>query len=162
MLRQATSADFDFFYEMYMHPQVNPFLLYEMIDKKDFKPIFDDLLQQKIIFTFHQTPDSAAAGMCKIVQLAHRTAHIAYLGGVAIHPDQAGKGLGEKMMHDILEVGKQRGLRRIELSTATHNLRAIRLYEKVGFVREGILRNYTHLVSENKFIDEMLLSFLYD
>ena len=118
MLRPATIADFDFFYEMYMHPQINPFLLYEILEKKDFKPIFKDLLRQKIIFTFHETPDSGAVGMCKIVQLLHRTAHIAYLGGVAIRPDHAGKGLGEKMMLDILEVGKQRGLRRIELSTA--------------------------------------------
>jgi RimJ/RimL family protein N-acetyltransferase len=30
---------------------------------------------------------------------------------------------------------------RIELSVRADNLRAVRLYEKVGFVREGVLRD---------------------
>jgi RimJ/RimL family protein N-acetyltransferase len=33
------------------------------------------------------------------------------------------------------------GFVRIELSVRADNLRAVRLYEKVGFVREGVLRD---------------------
>ena len=45
---KAIATDFDFFYSLYMHQQVNPFLLYEVMEKDMFKPIFNDLLQQQV------------------------------------------------------------------------------------------------------------------
>jgi putative acetyltransferase len=65
------------------------------------------------------------------------------------------------MMRAIIELGRQKGLLRIELSAAATNNRAIALYEKAGFEREGILRRYTHLKSEGRFLDEVLMSYLY-
>lgn len=160
-LQWATSADIDFFYDLYMHPNINPFLLYEPMTKTEFQPIFDDLQAKKQLFVF-ENAQNERVGMCKLVRLAHRTAHIAYIGGVAISPNFAGKGYGEAMFLAILDWGKTQGIKRLELSTATFNDRAIRLYERVGFVREGILKNYTHLVSENRFIDELLMSYIFE
>ena len=48
MIRIAQPADFDFIYELYMHPQVNPFLLYEPMERESFKPIFEDLLERAV------------------------------------------------------------------------------------------------------------------
>jgi L-phenylalanine/L-methionine N-acetyltransferase len=87
--------------------------------------------------------------------------HIGYLGGLAIHPNFSGKGYGVKMMKEILALGKEKGFLRIELSTATTNTRAITLYEKLGFKREGILKKYTHLKSENRFLDELMMAYLF-
>jgi putative acetyltransferase len=64
------------------------------------------------------------------------------------------------MLEEILALGRERGLLRIELSTATINERAIRLYEKMGFEKEGILRKYTYLKSEDRFLDEVLMAVL--
>ena len=38
MIRKATQEDFDFIYALHMHPQVNRFLLYEIMSAADFKP----------------------------------------------------------------------------------------------------------------------------
>ncbi len=65
------------------------------------------------------------------------------------------------MMRAIIEYGQQLGLKRIELSVASINHRAKRMYAKVGFEEEGILRNYTYLKSENRYLDEVLMSYLY-
>ena len=159
MLRIATPFDFSFIYGLYFHPQINPFLLYETMNTVDFQPVFDDLIQKRVLYVFEH--GGQKAGMCKLVPLTHRTDHIAYLGGVAIHPDFAGQGLGEKMMQEILSQAKQSGLLRIELSTATINDRAIRLYEKTGFQIEGTLRRYSHLKSEGRFLDEVLMSWIH-
>jgi L-phenylalanine/L-methionine N-acetyltransferase len=159
MLKPAKQSDFDYIYGLYMHPEVNPFLLYELMSKQDFEPIFIDLLNDKVLYIFEN--EGTNVGMCKLVRLKHRTAHIAYLGGVAIDPAFGGKGLGKKMFHQIIDLGKSLGLLRIELSTATHNERAIGLYESIGFEKEGVLRRYTHLKSEGQFIDEVLMSYLY-
>ena len=99
--------------------------------------------------------------MFKLIPLHHRTKHINYIGGLAIHPDFAGKGFGSKMMAEIIDLGKQRGLKRLELSTATFNTKAIQLYEKHGFVFEGVMKNYTYLQAEERFIDEQLMAYLY-
>ncbi len=99
--------------------------------------------------------------MFKLDPLTHRTDHIAYLGGLAIHPDFSGKGHGRQMIKEILAYAKQQGLLRIELSTATINQKAIRLYEKMGFEKEGILRKYTHLKKEGKFLDEVSMAYLF-
>jgi putative acetyltransferase len=98
--------------------------------------------------------------MCKLVPQQHRNAHVLYLGGVAVHPFFAGKGEGIKMMQDIIDYAKQKGFLRIELSVASINEKAIRLYEKAGFVKEGVLKKFTYLKNENKFLDEVMMAYL--
>jgi len=98
--------------------------------------------------------------MCKLIQQKYRNEHILYVGGLAIHPDSFRKGYGKKMMYEIIEFANTRNLLRIELTVATENIRAIQLYESVGFTKEGILRNYTFLKSQNKLIDEVMMSYL--
>lgn len=159
MIRKITAADFDFIYGLYMHPEINPWLLYEMMDANSFKPVFDDLLAKDIIYVFEV--EKQPVGMFKFIQQQHRNAHIAYLGGVAVHPDYIGKGYARAMMSEILEQGRRMNILRIELSTATFNDKAIKLYESLGFVKEGVLRKFTHLKSEGRFIDEYLMSYLY-
>lgn len=160
MYRNATSADFEFIYGLYMHPEVNPYLLYEQIDRDTFRPIFQDLIESNVLYVYEA--EGVAVGMFKLIPLKHRTAHIAYLGGVAIHPAFAGKGFGVQMMQEILTLSRSLDILRIELSTATINERAIQLYTKIGFEREGILRKYTHLKSENRYLDEVLMSYIFE
>jgi len=158
MIRKAVPEDFDFVYEMYMHPQINPFLLYEEMDQQNFKPVFHDLINREVLFVFDE--DSIPTGMCKLVPQQHRNAHVLYLGGVAVHPFFAGKGEGIKMMLDIIQYANQKGFLRIELSVAIINEKAIRLYEKAGFVKEGVLKKFTYLKTENKFLDEVMMAYL--
>lgn len=162
MIRSAGKDDFDFIYGLYMHPDINPFLLYELMDENSFRPIFEGLLADAVLYVFSASDDSTSpTGMFKLIQLKHRTSHIAYLGGVAIHPKFAGQGHGVRMMQEIIALAKSKEIKRLELSTGVHNLRAAALYEKCGFQREGILRHFTYLKSEDSYIDEILMSYLF-
>jgi arsenate reductase len=158
MLRNATPADFSFFYELYMHPQVNPWLLYEPMEEKSFEPIYADLLGKDCLYVFEQAGE--AVGMCKLVPMPYRNSHVLYLGGVAVHPAHAGKGYGQMLLQDILALARQRDFLRIELTVATINTKAIELYKKAGFEAEGVLRQFTYLKSQDRMIDEMLMSYL--
>ncbi len=158
MIRKVTQEDFNFIYGLYMHPQVNPFLFYEMMDANSFKPIFDELLAKDVLYIFED--NGKAVGMFKLVPLAHRNSHIAYLGGLAIDPSSAGKGYGKTMLNEIIVYAKNQGFLRVELSVATINEKAIQLYEKIGFVKEGIFRKFTYLKSEDRFLDEVVMSWL--
>lgn len=142
-----------------MNPEVNPYLLYEMMDAETFRPIFDDLLKNEVLYLYIDGAETL--GMCKLIRQKHRNEHIAYLGGVAIHPNHFGKGFGRKMMLEIIDFSKNNSVLRIELSVAVHNEKAIQLYESVGFNKEGVLKNFTYLKSKNQFIDEVVMSYLF-
>ncbi|MBS4063952.1 MAG: GNAT family N-acetyltransferase [Chitinophagaceae bacterium] len=158
MIRKATAADFDFIFELYMHPLINPWLLYEPMEQQRFQPIFEELLNKKVLFVFEA--DGTGAGMCKLVPFEHRTSHILYVGGIAVHPSFAGKGYGLLLMEEIKTKAAAEGFKRLELSVATVNDKAIRMYERCGFVKEGVLRNYTFLKAENRYLDEQVMSCL--
>lgn len=60
---------------------------------------------------------------------------------VAVHPDVQGRGVGRALFTALLEtvIRERPDIVRVELMTAERNHRAQRLYESVGFVREGRL-----------------------
>jgi RimJ/RimL family protein N-acetyltransferase len=51
-------------------------------------------------------------------------------------------------------------LKRVELTTDEQNLRAIRCYEKCGFVREGLLRQ--HRLMDGEFGNTVVMAVLRD
>lgn len=160
VIRKGTLSDFDFFYGLYMHQQVNPYLLYEMMDETAFRPIFEALIHQSVLYVFEV--DGKPVGMSKLVPMQHRNSHIVYLGGVAIHPSAAGKGYGAKMLQEVIDYAVTQGFLRIELSVATINKRAIGLYEKLGFVQEGLFKKFSYLKSENIYLDEIFMAWIKD
>ncbi|HEV8285340.1 MAG TPA: GNAT family protein [Chitinophagaceae bacterium] len=160
MIRKATQKDFDFIYELHVHPQVNLFLFYEIMSEDEFKIIFNGLLEQGILYVYEE--DETLKGMFKLVPKEHRASHIVFLGGVAIHPSFSGKGCGQRMLNEIISFGKEMGFLRMELGVSTINEKAIHLYEKAGFKREGILKKYIHLKRENIFLDDILMAYLYE
>ena len=159
MIKKATLQDTNFFYELYMHPDINPYLLYEPMAMAAFDPIFADLVQKELVFIYFNE-EGLPVGMFKLIPHTYRSAHIVYLGGVAVHPKYAGKGYGLLMMKAILNYAKDRGFLRIELSVAIQNLKAIYLYKKAGFKKEGTLKKYTYLNQKDTFIDEILMAYL--
>lgn len=61
--------------------------------------------------------------------------------GLYVHPDYWGKGIGTAIMAQLLDAADNwLNLKRVELDVFTDNAAAIRLYEKFGFVSEGVRR----------------------
>ena len=61
--------------------------------------------------------------------------------GMGVVPEYRGRGIGKRLLHQTLKQAFANGFIRVELNVRADNLRAIRLYEKLGFVREGLLRD---------------------
>lgn len=159
MIRKATNKDFYFLYYLYMHPQVNPYLLYEYMQQDDFHEVFDSLQQKGVLYIFEV--NGIDVGMFKLVPQQHRNAHIAYVGGFAVDPEQAGKGYGLQMMNELIAYARQQGFRRLELTVSTSNEKAIQLYLKAGFQHEGVLKRYTYLKSKDQYVDEAVMAYLF-
>jgi putative acetyltransferase len=160
MIKKATQKDFDFIYELHIHPEVNRFLFYEMMSSEEFKPIFNDLLLQDFLYVYKE--DDILKGMFKLIPKQYRSSHIVFLGGVAVHPSFSGKGCGQRMLNEIMSLGKEKGFLRMELGVSTINSKAIHLYEKAGFKKEGILKKIIYLKNENLFLDDVVMAYLYE
>ena len=160
MLRPASEQDIDFLYALYMHPEINRWLLYESMPPEAFRPVVRELLQRGALYIFEK--HDARVGMCKLVPQKYRNSHIMYLGGVAVDPAHQGRGTGAAMLSSAIDICRERTCTRIELTVSVENSRAIRLYESMGFVREGILKNYCYLAGEGRYMDEQVMALLLD
>ena len=59
------------------------------------------------------------------------------------------RGIGTRLMKEILERAKKYGVTDIHLEVRESNEAAIHLYEKLGFLRDGIRKNYYTAPVEN-------------
>ena len=73
--------------------------------------------------------------------------------------DYKGKGVAKKASKLILEYGFEKlGLNRIYLFTESGNIAAQRLFERVGFRREGIAKQ--DIKREERFVDRIMYGYL--
>lgn len=79
-------------------------------------------------------------GWCDVSPVfGHSRAHIGLLG-IALLPEARHRGLGAQLLQAAIDKSWARGLTRIELSVRADNLNAKALYERFGFVHEGLQR----------------------
>tara|TARA_B100000686_G_scaffold222609_1_gene229809 strand:+ start:114 stop:554 length:441 start_codon:yes stop_codon:yes gene_type:complete len=65
-----------------------------------------------------------------------------HLLNIAIHPVHQGKGLGDKLLQQVIFQNKTIGVKVISLEVRASNFPAINLYEKRGFCKDAIRSNY--------------------
>ncbi|MGV1857398.1 GNAT family N-acetyltransferase [Rhizobium rhizogenes] len=78
--------------------------------------------------------------------------------GMGIIPSYRGRGLGQRLIETTLQAARNAGFVRVELSVHADNARAIALYERVGFVREGIARKSACI--DGRYIDTINMAIL--
>jgi len=78
---------------------------------------------------------------------------------IYIHQDFQNLGLGTLMMRRAIELAKEKGFHRIGLTVVADNHRAIKVYEKVGFKKEGVARE-TFYGDDHRYHDEVEMGLL--
>lgn len=77
--------------------------------------------------------------------------------GICVHKDYQDQGIGSALIEAILDLADNwLGLVRVELRVFTENEKAIKLYEKYGFEKEGVLRSA--VLKDGKYADEYIMS----
>lgn len=85
-----------------------------------------------------------------------RTRHVATIG-MTVDEKSRGKGIGQKLLEAAIDVGeKWLGITRFALEVYTDNAAAIKLYEKMGFVKEGTLRG--NALRDGIFVDSFIMA----
>lgn len=73
---------------------------------------------------------------------------------------EPGKGLGRRLVPALMDwVFENTGANRLELDCSVANPRALRVYEREGFVREGVVRE-VYRMEDGRYISSVLFSIL--
>ena len=100
--------------------------------------------------------DDKVVGWCDVVRVDRPVhAHVGVLG-MGLLPEFRGKGHGTKLINVILADALREGMLRVELTVHADNERAIGLYEKAGFAREGVKRDAVCI--DGRYIDSILMA----
>lgn len=108
---------------------------------------------------FVAVADGKVVGWCDI-RRHDRPSH-AHRGtlGMGIIAGYRDKGLGARLMTAALDAARRLGLHRVELDVHADNHRAIALYEKIGFLREGVARDAVKI--DGRFIDSIRMAMIF-
>ena len=94
--------------------------------------------------------DGEVVGWCDILPFERPTKSHGGVLGLGVLPGHRGRGIGTALLQAALNAAKASGLTRVELIVREHNARAIALYERLGFVREGLKRNAVRVDGRNE------------
>jgi RimJ/RimL family protein N-acetyltransferase len=104
--------------------------------------------------------DENLIGWCDVLANARPAMHHIGVLGIGVLNSYRRMGVGTSLIERTLEAAKGKGLKRIELTVRTDNEPAKKLYEKFGFVVEGIVRK--HLFHGGEYRDSYLMAVLYE
>ena len=79
--------------------------------------------------------------------------------GISLQKEVCNVGLGTLMMQEILEIVKKSVFEQLELTVFADNMRAIRLYEKVGFLKTGVLPR-AYRLKDGSYHDEVQMVYM--
>ena len=114
-------------------------------------------VQKEFNFAIERLSDNVYVGGCGINELAwiSRVATV----GIFIGQPYWNSGYGTDALRTLVRFCfEQMNLQKVELHVHADNARAIRCYEKVGFVQEGRLRR--HVFVEGDYIDQVSMGIL--
>jgi RimJ/RimL family protein N-acetyltransferase len=141
-LRRAVAADVGFLVELAGDEEVEPFMA--AVSARAPEELLDEVRRSeedprhhgRFVLEVDGEPVGALA-----FEVANRRSRIAYLHGIMLDPRRRGRGLAERatralVRHLVFELDYHR----VQLEVYGFNERAIALFERAGFVREGVRR----------------------
>ncbi len=75
-----------------------------------------------------------------------------YITNISVKKNMQHKGIGSALVRYLIEVGIKKGIEAFTLEVRKSNLPAIKMYEKLGFIKEGIRKNYYSRPKEDAWI----------
>ncbi len=94
----------------------------------------EELTNPPAVFLVAETADGIPVGYAGM----HVAVDEGYFANVAVHPNYRKQGVADALIAAFAAYGKERNFYRLALEVRASNAAAIHLYEKHGFVKDGI------------------------
>lgn len=113
------------------------------------------------VFAAHY--DDRIIGVIKCLREDHPLMDHVVEISINVHPQFRGLGIGSALLRHALDWARQeQGITRVQLEVLTRNQAAVRLYERLGFVCEGMRRRayYFHDEGHDAYEDAIVMGLL--
>ncbi|AMC33394.1 GNAT family N-acetyltransferase [Janthinobacterium sp. B9-8] len=160
MRRLAELSDLEPVFFIYMNAEVIHFLGFDPMPIEAFKPIFYEFVESRCFFVYEVSGE--LAGFYKASRHPGRASHVAYLGSLAVAPKFQGQGIAQIMVEEAIEELCRLGAKRIELIVESDNTRGLSFYTRLGFEIEGKLRKFYKRSHESTYVDDYIMSKIFD
>jgi RimJ/RimL family protein N-acetyltransferase len=155
--RAIKEADIPAYYELSLKlDEETPFRLYEAGERSYDPALFfretTDFLKNPRSNIFVAEKNQKFVGYLQAIgRTPRRIRHVVSIN-IAILQAYTGQGLGGELFGVLEEWARQNDIVRLDLSVMVNNIPAQKLYQKLGFVREGIKRG--SMFVDGEYIDE--------
>ena len=141
------------------NPENNQFLHYDIpISVEGTEKWFDSHINDINRFDAVMEADGVPVGTIGLLSIDRKNSKAEYYVAMG-ETAYKGKGVAKEASRLILQYGfEELGLNRIYLFTEIENIAAQKLFEKVGFTREGIIRQ--DIISHGKYVDRVAYGYL--
>lgn len=134
-------------------------MMYEPGERKttveDMKQKIEETLSSAALILVAEIDDQMIGFLSIDRGFAKRIRHSGYIV-IGILKNYWGKGIGSKLFVQGEKWARANNLTRLELTVMTYNIKAIKLYEKMGFKKEGV--KIRSLMIDGEYIDEYYMS----
>ena len=119
------------------------------------KSMLESIKDKKVVMLVVEV-DGKIMGNCHLSRQNWKSIHVADFG-IAISRRMQGKGIGEALMRQTIELARKRmrGLELVELRTVAYNKKAHGLYKKLGFFEVGRVPRATKEGGE--YVDDLMM-----
>jgi len=102
--------------------------------------------------------DGRVVGYIRLRPPTHlpENAHVIQIQGLAVHPAARRRGIATVLVAAAEQRLRERGTQKLTLRVLSTNKGAIRLYERLGFTREGVLRQ--EFIIDGRYVDDVLMA----
>ncbi|TDV40717.1 ribosomal protein S18 acetylase RimI-like enzyme [Actinophytocola oryzae] len=83
--------------------------------------------------------------------------HVLHVNGLAVDPGAQGRGVGRQLVEGVVATARRSGRTKVTLRVLGHNTTARHLYERCGFVTEGVLKG--EFVLDGRLVDDVLMAY---
>jgi ribosomal protein S18 acetylase RimI-like enzyme len=160
-IRRSTVEDFDGFYDCFaaICRERQYLALVEPPPRHAAREFIEDARRRGMV-QYVAIADGRIVGWCDIVPHAWEGFRHSGRLGMGIDPEFRRKGIGRRLMDAAIGDARADGLTRIELEVFSSNIYAIKLYERRGFVHEGLHRRGR--VIDGRVEDVLMMGLLFD
>lgn len=109
---------------------------------------FKALLDKETYFYLVALSEGIPVGICGMIMVCGE----GDIDKVLVESGHRGQGIGKVLLQELLQQGQQQGITDFTLEVRVSNAPAIRLYEQVGFVSEGIRPGFYDKPKEDAMI----------
>ncbi len=162
VLREIVPGDTERLYHYYSDPMVTEFFMSPIKSLQEAEEIVDASIgsfyqQRGIVWGLSETPDSPLIGTAGYEAISAYDSRVEI--GYDLAKDYWGRGLMKEALEEMLRFSFDvLAINRIEAFILLENTRSVRTLERLGFTREGVLRQ--HRLFCGHFRDDVMMAIL--